>query len=279
MISGHKIHQPGFGTSKNANNSLKEEDDRVNDVSSILNQVQKQDDKKNQKSSNAQKTIALTFDDGPIKGATEEVISALGDTPATFFLTGENLAHDPGEQKRLVELELSKGHQIANHTYSHIPFQSAQYKEFGDLTDSKKKKLFLENFKGNEEHFKKLLKGKETGFKGFEMARLPGDGKNMKDKSGHNVFIDALQKDLGLVHVGWDFEFAPNNKFKRRKFYNNWQQVDGVAAEDKNLPNDKAIVLMHDAHWKGQGGILKNLISFLKKHFKIGKLDKNGKVS
>ncbi len=229
--------------------------------------------------STATGTIAITFDDGPIKEATEEVISALGTEHATFFLTGKSLVSDPKEQKRLVELELSKGHQIANHTYSHEPFKKEQNEKYGDLSDPEKKKEFLENFKKNDKYFKKFLADSSTKFSGFELARLPGDGKMMKDKQGHHTFIDSLQNDLGLVHVGWDFEFAPNGVMSTHLKVFDWQKQEGVASEVSGLPKDGDVVLLHDMHWKGKGSILKKLIDFLKTKFKLGKLNKSGKVS
>ncbi len=63
------------------------------------------------------KVVALTFDDGPVPGATEEILDMLEreDVPATFFVVG-NLAHRyHGIVKRTVE----EGHQVENHSYSH----------------------------------------------------------------------------------------------------------------------------------------------------------------
>ncbi|MFJ6417654.1 polysaccharide deacetylase family protein [Paeniglutamicibacter sp. NPDC091659] len=62
------------------------------------------------------KCVALTFDDGPGK-YTPELLSLLDqyDAKATFFLIGKNVKKHP----QIVRDELSKGHEIGNHTWSH----------------------------------------------------------------------------------------------------------------------------------------------------------------
>ena len=59
----------------------------------------------------------LTFDDGPIYPNTERVLEILADfeVPATFFVTGQNVAANPELARRAVQ----EGHAIGNHSYSH----------------------------------------------------------------------------------------------------------------------------------------------------------------
>ncbi len=65
----------------------------------------------------SQKLVALTFDDGPIPGATQEILSILKkhDVRGTFFLTGAELSEHP-ELGRLIALD---AHEIGNHSYHH----------------------------------------------------------------------------------------------------------------------------------------------------------------
>lgn len=65
------------------------------------------------------KLIALTFDDGPSPEYTPQVLDILKEkqVKATFFLIGRWL---PGNSA-LVNREVEEGHQIANHTYLHVP--------------------------------------------------------------------------------------------------------------------------------------------------------------
>jgi chitin deacetylase len=64
-----------------------------------------------------QKVVALTFDDGPTPGVTEEVLSILNEdgVKATFFVIGINLERNPEEGRKIV----AAGHELGNHTYSH----------------------------------------------------------------------------------------------------------------------------------------------------------------
>ena len=59
--------------------------------------------------------IVLTFDDGPREHGMQEIISALGDVKATFFLVGKF-----ADRYANITLMLhNNGHEIANHTYTH----------------------------------------------------------------------------------------------------------------------------------------------------------------
>ncbi|MEC1179142.1 polysaccharide deacetylase family protein [Metasolibacillus meyeri] len=64
-----------------------------------------------------QKVLALTFDDGPHKAYTPEILEllALYEAKATFFIIGENAKKDSALVERINE----EGHEIANHTYTH----------------------------------------------------------------------------------------------------------------------------------------------------------------
>ncbi|MFO1184542.1 MAG: polysaccharide deacetylase family protein [Bauldia sp.] len=62
--------------------------------------------------------VVLTFDDGPMPGVTERVLSALRNecVRATFFDVGRMAASAPG----LVRATAADGHTIANHTLNHV---------------------------------------------------------------------------------------------------------------------------------------------------------------
>jgi peptidoglycan/xylan/chitin deacetylase (PgdA/CDA1 family) len=61
--------------------------------------------------------VALTFDDGPTKGYTEEVLRILDelDVPATFFVTGREVTENKDETRAII----AAGHELGNHSYSH----------------------------------------------------------------------------------------------------------------------------------------------------------------
>jgi len=64
-----------------------------------------------------QKVVALTFDDGPTRKHTDEILSILREenVKATFYLTGSAIEENQGETEKLI----AEGHEIGNHTYRH----------------------------------------------------------------------------------------------------------------------------------------------------------------
>ncbi len=66
----------------------------------------------------AEKKISLTFDDGPHPRLTPMILDILKEygVHATFFVVGENAERYP----ELVSRILSEGHEIGNHTFSHV---------------------------------------------------------------------------------------------------------------------------------------------------------------
>jgi peptidoglycan-N-acetylglucosamine deacetylase len=64
------------------------------------------------------KRIALTFDDGPAEKFTEQILDILRDhkVTATFFVCGKNVEDHPDLLRRIV----AEGHEVGNHTYSHL---------------------------------------------------------------------------------------------------------------------------------------------------------------
>lgn len=65
-----------------------------------------------------EKVVAITFDDGPRKGLTEDFLElfAANDVKATFFNIGENTKSN----KELAQQVLDAGHEIGNHTMTHV---------------------------------------------------------------------------------------------------------------------------------------------------------------
>ncbi|HWA82329.1 MAG TPA: DUF4157 domain-containing protein [Fimbriimonadaceae bacterium] len=222
------------------------------------------------------KKVCITFDDGPQKGTGDCLDVLAGSIPATFFLTGKNMQSDQTTQKALVERILKEGHQIGNHTFTHDPTNRAEYKKaYGDLSDPAKQAKFEQNFTDNETYFEKLL-GSSTPV--FSLARLPGDGR-LIHVGGKLIYVEAT-KGMGLSHVKWDFEFAPNGTFASRMKFHDWQGAKGVASEVKGLPHANDIILLHDRHWSGKKTSLQGLFDKLKaKGFTFGKIDAGGKCS
>jgi len=78
--------------------------------------------------SKKQKVIALTFDDGPHPQYTPEILDLLNkyDVKATFFVLGKFAEQYPDIIKR----QAIEGHEIGNHTYSHIDVKKVSMEKF-----------------------------------------------------------------------------------------------------------------------------------------------------
>lgn len=65
-----------------------------------------------------EKTVAITFDDGPSAKTTARLLDGLKErgVKATFFVVGENAANN----KDLIKRMYDEGHVIGNHTYTHV---------------------------------------------------------------------------------------------------------------------------------------------------------------
>lgn len=84
-----------------------------------------------------EKTVYLTFDDGPIPEVTPWVLDLLRkyNIKATFFCVGDNVCKHPEVFKMLV----SAGHSVGNHTFNHLQgfkVKSDEYVENVELADA-----------------------------------------------------------------------------------------------------------------------------------------------
>jgi peptidoglycan/xylan/chitin deacetylase (PgdA/CDA1 family) len=78
----------------------------------------------------ADKTIYLTFDDGPTPEVTDWVIDMLDkyNAKATFFCIGRNVDRFPDIFKKII----LKGHSVGNHTYSHLNGWRCSVQEYAE---------------------------------------------------------------------------------------------------------------------------------------------------
>jgi len=74
-------------------------------------------ERKLKKVARANRSICLTFDDGPGDRLTPQLLELLGryDASATFFLLGQKL-----DKKNIIESLAAKGHEIECHGYDHV---------------------------------------------------------------------------------------------------------------------------------------------------------------
>lgn len=116
-----------------------------------------------------EKVIALTFDDGPDKDFTPQVLDILkkNNVKATFFVVGENVGWNPEILKR----EYDEGHEIGNHTFTHINVSKKGYddiyKEINNTQQAVKKvigeepKLFRPPYRAISKSMCNIVKEKD----------------------------------------------------------------------------------------------------------------------
>jgi peptidoglycan-N-acetylglucosamine deacetylase len=80
-----------------------------------------------------EKVIYLTFDDGPVPGATEFVLDVLEkeQARATFFCIGENVVRNPAVFRTLRDSH----HALGNHTYNHLKGWNCATSEYAANTE------------------------------------------------------------------------------------------------------------------------------------------------
>jgi hypothetical protein len=100
----------------------------------------------------------------------------------------------------------------------------------------------------------------------FQFVRLPGDGR---------TFVGDVKEAVRITqapHVSWDAELVPVGEWNKRADLKPWPLLSTVkstadydAGEEKYgteglSPGDRAILLLHDAHWEGKRELLKSLL-------------------
>ncbi|OLS03408.1 polysaccharide deacetylase family protein [Tissierella creatinophila] len=131
--------------------------------------------------SKKQKNIALTFDDGPHPEYTAEILDLLKeyDIKATFFVLGKLAEQYPDIIKR----QAAEGHEIGNHTYSHVDVRKATREQFEEefnktqeiirsLTDIESK-VFRPPYGYFSSSLQNSVASYFTAFQSIEMAGIP----------------------------------------------------------------------------------------------------------
>ncbi|WEG10823.1 polysaccharide deacetylase family protein [Pullulanibacillus sp. KACC 23026] len=159
------------------------------------------------------KWIALTFDDGPDPTYTPEILDILKEyhAKATFFVIGKHILEHPN----LVQREVMEGHDIENHTFSHIRLQQMTNETF--LKDIKMADKTIDQFQPYR----------------VKLFRPPGGALNLNED-----IIEALKENhMEIVLWSWHQD---TNDWKRPGASRIAQHVI------KNAHNGD-IVILHDA--------------------------------
>ncbi|AMN36069.1 polysaccharide deacetylase family protein [Clostridium perfringens] len=215
------------------------------------------------KSTNTDKEIFLTFDDGPSEN-TREILKILKeeDVHATFFDIGSALK-DNKENQELLKQEIDQGNAVAGHSFSH------NYKTLypGNSVDVNK---FMSELNETNEIMKSVL-GKNFNAR---VIRMPGGYMSRRYYRDPNLkaLDEAFAKD-NIVSIDWDAETGDATG----RHYTVEQYVQNSAKNINNL--NHVILLMHDAAAKKETvQALPAIIKFYKEHGYAFKVIKNTPV-
>lgn len=169
-----------------------------------------------------EKTVYLTFDDGPSKSVTPLILDLLKqeNIKATFFVLGNRVERNPDLVKRAYE----EGHYIANHGYSH---------NYASIYSSPQ--AVLDEYNQTQNAIKNAL---GTDYDGH-LFRFPGGLPGGKYK---NIKLEA--KDLlaqnQICHIDWNAlsQDAAGAKTKEALIQN---------VKDSVGSKQVVVILMHDA--------------------------------
>ena len=190
--------------------------------------------KENSAQAATQKVVYLTFDDGPSDRVTPKILDVLKEenVKATFFIVG-NAAES---RKYLLEREISEGHTVAVHSYSHIYSQIYASKE----------NLLADIDKCNEV-IKRVTGSYST------LYRFPGGSFGLS-----NELVEAV-KAHGMKYVDWNASICD------AEYYTAPQETLYANAVETSKGRDKVILLAHDSTTKSTTAeALKNIIKYFK---------------
>lgn len=169
------------------------------------------------KGNDNEKTIALTFDDGPDKDFTPQVLDILKkyNVKATFFVVGENVEWNPEILKR----QYDEGHEIGNHTFTHINVAKKGYddiyKEINNTQQAIKKvigkepNLFRPPYRSISESMCSIVKQKD-------MNIVLWSDLDTRDWSnpGVNYIVDTITSKIqnGTIILLHDYNNLRNDK-------------------------------------------------------------------
>jgi peptidoglycan/xylan/chitin deacetylase (PgdA/CDA1 family) len=165
-----------------------------------------------------EKTVYLTFDDGPDPDNTPVILKVLREqgVKATFFVVGSEVEKYPDLLKQVYQ----EGHAIGNHTYSHV--YRDIYKSVG---------TYSAELNRTDETIKKAIGVRPR------ITRAPGGSAG----SFTREYWDTL-KTLGYIEVGWNVSSGDASRAKATQLVAN---IESQVTKNKFLWSH-VIVLMHD---------------------------------
>lgn len=210
-----------------------------------------------------QKTIYLSFDDGPNNG-TGKVVRVLEKqrVPATFFLVGSHINVTERQWQLFQSILSNPDFEAANHTYYHA---KNQYNTF-----YKNPALALEDFRLMRDSLPlNCAIGRTPGCNVWRTADITCDVDRRSRQAAN------LLQSNGFTLVGWDVEWKANGKRELKKTPTELLvEIDQAFTERLTHTDDHLVLLLHDQHYVDSSNVraLEELIELLKNDYKLEKL-------
>ena len=209
VVVGASNTPRGDTQEQNAKNTNYEKINNNNESKVPPNNLDKQLDNSTEES---KKEAFLTFDDGPTKGITPEILDVLKqyDVRATFFVIGKMV----NANKEILIREKNEGHAIGNHSYSHdYKYLYAEPKNFVDdinKADMEIKNVLLEynlklirfpggSFGSKREPYRKAIT--EAGYHYIDWNALNGDAEQQGTIPADKLLEKVKQTARGQKHL------------------------------------------------------------------------------
>jgi peptidoglycan/xylan/chitin deacetylase (PgdA/CDA1 family) len=209
----------------------------------------------------AQRTVYLTFDDGPLDG-TSNVLSVLEQeqVPATLFMVGQHVLASPERKALLARAKAMPLVTIGNHSFSHA---NNRYKAFYADTEG----VVADMLKANAV-LGLTVKPVPARLPGRDVFRLRYVSRN--DLSVGEVQAASEQVDFEFVAAsdfdvyGWDFEWFHDGTGKPvQKAERLVDEIARLFAYGHMLEKDKLILLMHDQMFQDKFDGVANLTALI----------------
>lgn len=215
------------------------------------------------------KTIYLTFDDGPLEG-TLNVLKVIEKkrVNATFFLVGEHANKISTKNREMLEeLKNNKRTLLANHSYSHAHNNYSIFYESPNqvLTDIQKNQQEILQFENN---WKRIRKKNISP----NIVRLPG--RNAWKVGGYEFYdLQDARNSMELLAqnnmeiFGWDVEWKTKNGKPHESVDVMVSKIIFRLENHKTKFTNRCVVLMHDPMFSAENDAQKlaELIQRLKK--------------
>ena len=203
----------------------------ITSIDRIINIIEKPDEN--------QKTIYLTFDDGP-SNSTEKILDILKEenVKATFFIINADEKYDS-----VIKRAYDEGHTIGLHSYSH------KYKSI-----YKSEEAFFDDLELINDKVRKI-----TGYPA-NIIRFPGGSSNTISRISRGLMtkLSVSTKEKGYIYYDWNIASNDTSSISSKKVYKN--VISG-------LKYNTNIVLMHDfANNKKTINALRDIIQYGKKN-------------